>query len=274
MKIVEKIKEMFRNIKNIGKKTPKVLAAGAAVATIGLATGSGGNKDVEVDKNVKVEQENDYKNSLKVLPGNLGKEINEKMEQNVIEAEVNKVNDEDTLLRLFKNEFIEDYEKKTGDTSLSTENIELWERTQSRVYVDENTGTVITHGGEPAMTEQKLEEHGVNYYTIEDVEIYEINKKDGEVIDCGALVDGKLKEAMLSRDLFTDKQYLGILTTEKFEKMIPIVFEWRKFIEQESELGITRSKNEMIKILKEYEYGFKNENQQLASESNDGLEHE
>ncbi len=272
MKIVEKIKEMLKNIKNIGKKAPKTIAAGATIATIGLTTtGCGGNQDIDVDKNVKVEQENDYKNSLKVLPGNLGKEINQKMEQNVMEAEVSKINDIDTLLRFIKNEFLEDYEKKTGDDSLTTDDLEIWERTQDRAYVDENTETMITHGDEPAVTEQKLAEHGVSYYDIEDVKIYEINKKDGDVIDCAALVDGKLKEAILSRDLFTDKQYAGILTTEKFEKMIPIVFEWRKFIQQESELGITKSKNEMIKILKEYEYGFKNENQELASDKEDGL---
>ena len=268
MKILEKIKEIF---KNMGKKTPKTLAAGAAIVTVGLSAGSATNKDVVVDKNVKVEQENDFKNSLKALPGVLGKEINEKMEQNFIETEVNQIIDIDTLLRFVKNLFIEDYEKKTGDTSLSTENIEIWEKTQDRVYVDAETGLMITHGDDPALTMQKLEEHGVSYDEEENVKIYEIKKKDGEVIDCGALVDEKLEKAILGKDLFTDKEYAGILTTEKLGRIVPIVFECRKFMEEESELGVTRTKNEMIKILKEYVYEYKNENQEKVTEIDDGM---
>ena len=275
MKIVEKIKEMFKNIKNMGKKTPKVLAAGVTLATIGLATNAGGNQDIDVDKNVKVEQENDFKNSMKVIPGNIVKVINQKTEEDRIKAikeEVEEINDVDTVLKLLKNEFIEDYEKRTGDTSLTTKDIEIWERTQNKVYVDSDTGLIITHGDKPAVTKQKLAEHGVNYDEKENVKIYEINTKDGQVIDCAALEGETLQEVILSRDLFTNKEYLGILTTEKFQKMIPIVFEWRKFIEQGSELGITQSKKEMIKILKEYEC--KNADQEIANENEDGFERE
>lgn len=270
MKILEPIKEM---LKKIGKKTTKTLAVGASIATIGLAAGCGENKETTVvDPNIKMaKKENPYKNNLKVLPEHLGKEIYQQIKEEVIEEKVNQIKDIDTLLRFIKDMYIEEYEKKTGDTSLTTEDIEIWERTQDRVYVDRNTEVMITHGEAPAITEQKLTEHGVSYYDKENVEIYEINKKDGEVIDCGALEDGRLKKAMLSKDLFTDKEYAGILTTEKLGTIVPKVFECRYFMERESELGVTRAKNEIIKILKKYQY--KSENQEIADKNEDGLEY-
>ncbi len=270
MKILERIQEM---LKKIGKKTTKTLAAGASIATIGLVTGCGENKETAlVDPNIKMAKEdNQYKNNLKVLPEHLGEEIYQKIEEEVIEAKVNQISDIDSLLRFIKDMYIEEYEKKTGDTSLTTKDIEIWERTQDRVYVDRNTEVMITHGEAPAITEQKLTEHGVSYYDKENIEIYEINKKDGEIIDCGALEDGRLKKAVLSKDLFTDKEYAGILTTEELGTIVPKVFECRYFMEQESQLGVTRLKKEIIKILKEYHY--KSENQEKASENTNEWEH-
>ncbi len=179
-----KARNMSKKKKNKAKsklwKRIKVILAAMGI-TIGATTVALGTHEdnLKVEKEVETENENDWKESLKVkeAPKILA-------EEQKIEEEINKLKTPEEVLEYLKNEYIEAYEKITGDKELNTGNIEIiYKKSQSYVYENIDTGEIITHGDCPAITEEILKENGVNYISHElEYPIYEIFSK-GNCID-------------------------------------------------------------------------------------------
>ena len=72
-----------------------------------------------------------------------------------IEKEINELEGKDDITKYIKNMYIEGYEKTTGDTELTTEDIKIIRSNQDYVYVTED-GQIVTHGETPLVTEEKL----------------------------------------------------------------------------------------------------------------------
>lgn len=107
---------------------------------------------------------------------------------NDIKEEVNNLENEEAVLRFLKNEYIENYEKITGDDTLTTEDITITYNYENYVYINDTTGEIITHGENIKNTTQSLQNDGVSYTTKDNVKVYKIKtKEDGKVIDCMTL---------------------------------------------------------------------------------------
>lgn len=105
-----------------------------------------------------------------------------------VEKEINELQNSEDVLNYLKNMYIEKYEQKTGDETLMTDNIKIIKSSQNYVYIDDQTGDIITHGELPELTIKALEENGISDDNIEyDVDIYRIEKNDGEIIDMMAM---------------------------------------------------------------------------------------
>jgi hypothetical protein len=171
MKIIEKLKEIF-------KKTKKALAIGGTVATIGLATGCSADKDIDTtDNNVKTE-ESSFKDDIHVDVEDL-----ETTSLNKTEEKVEELENKDDLLNFLKDLYIEEYENKTGDTTLDTSDIKIIEENNNYIYQNTQTGEFITHDELPAQTEQMMKENNISYTIKEDVDVYQVKNNDDEIID-------------------------------------------------------------------------------------------
>ena len=104
-------------------------------------------------------------------------------EQKELEAQINELQSESDVLAYLKNMYIEKYEQKTGDEKLTTEDIMIYESTENYVFEDKENNNIITHGRNPMETEESLNADGIDYNILEDVKTYDIQTKDGNIID-------------------------------------------------------------------------------------------
>lgn len=218
--------------------------------------------------NVKIEQEhskqkNVYKESLKTpIPKSSEEQI------------VDQLKDKDEVLTFLKNEYVKKREIITGNTDLKAEDIKLYDKApQDYVYINEETGQIITHGKTPYETEKKLENDGISYTTEYDYVIYRV-EKEGKVIDC--MTGG-------GQDVILGDQY-GEPCTHILSEMggvIPTGIRYALNLESGSEYDKTVTKKDFIEALEV----FKNakENQSEIQEKSvyrpdenpeEGLEHE
>ena len=115
------------------------------------------------------------------------------METNATQTKqmVDSFEDSGDVLKFLKNEYIEEYEKKKGESELTIENISFLENPQDYVYVNSNTGDFITHGDNPYETQEMLEREGIPYEIRKNVKIYEVhycpNDQD-KIIDAMSLI--------------------------------------------------------------------------------------
>ena len=75
------------------------------------------------------------------------------------EKEINALNTKEAIVAYLKNMYIEEYEKETGDTTLTTADIKIMESSQDYIYQLED-GTFVTHGQNPETTEMNMKENG------------------------------------------------------------------------------------------------------------------
>lgn len=108
----------------------------------------------------------------------------ELLELNSTEIEQNESKDD--ILRFLKNEYIENREKKRGESELTTENITFKVVPQDYVYVNTETGEIITHGESPYETMDMLEREGISYEIQKNIQMYEVLYEE-EIIDAIAL---------------------------------------------------------------------------------------
>ncbi len=85
--------------------------------------------------------------------------------------EVSSLKTKEEIMAWLKDKYIEDYEERTGDTTLTTADIEIV-GTREDVYVDETTGNMITSGKIPYDSDL-LQKDGVSY-TTKNIPLYKV----------------------------------------------------------------------------------------------------
>lgn len=250
MEIIEKIKG---KIKEIFQKTPKKIRKGIAIGTLAAtAAGTVGScsaeKDAQENNQVKVEQEN-FKDQIKY---DVEKDEKQASEPNYIER-ANQLETAEEVDEFLKDFYIERYEKKTGDTTRTTEDIEFKGKTnQDYVYVNQETGGIITHGKTPNQVEQKLKEDGISYKIQHDVDIYRVMDKDGKELEGITLQskDGKtVPVKVILGDQYDNKQDISILA--EMAMVISRGLDYEDYLEKGNKNDIAVSKAEFIKSVED-----------------------
>ncbi len=172
IKRVQGKEERKKNEKN--KKMVKTAGMLGLATAIGVSSGAISNKHSELilpEKKPVVQKEN----YVKIIPN---------MEN--IETIVDNLKTQEDVIRYLKNEYIEEYEKKMGNTDLTTQDIEILESYQNVIYRDNNTGEYITHAGNIYDTKDMMEKQGISYEEKTCVKVYEVHHGD-EIIDAMVL---------------------------------------------------------------------------------------
>ena len=261
MNIIEKIKE---KLKELFKKAKKGLAIGGTIATVGLTTGCGTGKNAKpIDNNIKIEQEKAFKEKIKynIETEKSEENTNQIIEQNSIIEQAKRLESKEDVLDFLKNMYIEQYEKITGDTSLTTADIRMYYKTYLRsTYVNKETGEMIQYGENYKQVEQKLKDEGIAYDDEENVEVYKVKNKEGKVIDCVTLgdKDGKTVPFKVTMVEQQDESYISILA--QMGTTIPYGLDYAQYLEKGNEKDIAISKRQFIKALETFESDKENEN--------------
>lgn len=167
--------------------------------------------------------------------------------------------------------YIEQYEKETGDTKRTTEDIKFKGKTnQDYIYVNQETGEMITHGEKPEETEQKLKKDGISYKRKGDIDIYKVMDKDGKGIEGITLQikDGeKVPVKVILADQYDNKKNPFILV--KMGRVVPDGLDYAKYLEKGDKDDIAVSKAQFLKVVEELESEINNQKQ-----VGEGLEHE
>ncbi len=173
----------------------------------------------------------------------------------------------ESLISYLKNMYIEELEEKTGDTSLTTEDIIL--RTASYenyVFVNRQTGEMITHGDNPMITEQKLMNDGISYDIKNNVKVYKIYDKEGKVIDCITMKEGNPIKVIVGEQYGEDSQSLLC----EMGSVIPKGLDCVEVFENKDRKKISESKAEFMKSLEEFE--LKKEKKQMLENIEEDIE--
>ena len=272
MEIIEKIKA---KIKKIFQKTPKKIRKGIAIGTLAAATvtsvtaSSKAEEETQKANQVKVEQEN-FKDQIKY---DVEKDEKQASEPNNVER-ANQLETEEEVEEFLKDIYIEQYEKKTGDTTRTTEDIEFkGKKNQDYVYVNQETGEIITHGKTPNQVEQKLKKDGISYKIQHDVDIYRVMDKDGKELE-GITLQRKDEETVpvkvILGDQYDNKQDTCILA--EMGLVIKYGTDYEKYLKKGNKNDIADSKAKFIKAVEDFESIVHVGN--VIQNPEEGLEHE
>lgn len=175
--------------KNAAKARRRVLI-GALVGVIGIGgplllnsgekTTEGITVNVETNGKENENKESEKQDSAKTFRNEIAEAA--KVEETEREDEEITIASEAQLLQYLKNEYIEEYEKATGDTELTTADIEMMRANQDYVMLTED-GVVVTHGATPDVVRSKLEKDGRGYSIEYEQQVYYIKEKNGDVFD-------------------------------------------------------------------------------------------
>ena len=129
-----------------------------------------------------------------------------------IEEIVGSLENKDEVLRFLKNMYLEKREQQIGDDTLTTEDITITENYENYIYEDIDTGNMYLHGAKPAEIEEKLENQGINWDTKDNIKVYKVETKEGNVLDCITFIskdgesvpvpvhiDGQYNESVLAK---------------------------------------------------------------------------
>ncbi len=173
----------------------------------------------------------------------------------------------ESLISYLKNMYIEQLEEKTGDTSLTTEDIILSTASyESYVFVNRQTGEMITHGDNPMITEQKLMNDGISYDIKNNVKVYKIYDKEGKVIDCITMKEGNPIKVIVGEQYGEDSQSLLC----EMGSVIPKGLDCVEVFENKDRKKISESKAEFMKSLEEFE--LKKEKKQMLENIEEDIE--
>ncbi len=281
MNIIEKIKGFF---KRFGKNAPKALAAGATIATVGLATGCGADKEpAKLDNNVKVEEAIDFEKETKNEATNFKEGLKydvtanqeHKKDLNEMIEEIDELQTEEELLSFLKDMYIENYEQITGDTTRTTEDIKMYSVNQDYVFVNNETEEITTHGEQPNETKRKLDNAGISYDTKYNVKTYEVRKPikaaEGNIIDETVIDSAMIKNGQPVKVIPGDnygQPYISVL--DKMGTTIPRGLDYLKYIEKGDEFSKGISKDRFREAVKELEISKENQTLETQKQSEYG----
>lgn len=174
------------------------------------------------------------------------------------EKEINALNTKEAIVAYLKNMYIEEYEKETGDTTLTTADIKIMESSQDYLYQLED-GTFVTHGQNPETTEMNMQENGEKYstYTNENGSAIESNvyairlSENNKILDM--ITDKDLKRTIPGDNYLEMKDYNSIL--EKMGNVVSKSYSLMNVVGAEniSQATVDNYKKELLKAVKKYQ---------------------
>ena len=174
------------------------------------------------------------------------------------EKEINALNTKEAIVAYLKNMYIEEYEKETGDTTLTTADIKIMESSQDYLYQLED-GTFVTHGQNPETTEMNMQENGEKYstYTDENGSAIESNvyairlSENNKILDM--ITDKDLKRTIPGDNYLEMKDYNSIL--EKMGNVVSKSYNLMNVVGDEniSQATVDNNKKELLKAVKKYQ---------------------
>ena len=174
------------------------------------------------------------------------------------EKEINALNTKEAIVAYLKNMYIEEYEKETGDTTLTTADIKIIESSQDYIYQLED-GTFVTHGQNPETTEMNMKENGEEYstYTNEKGTVIESNvysvrlNENDKILDMITKKD--LKRTIPGDNYLEMKDYNSIL--EKMGNVVSKSYSLMNVVGAEniSQATVDNYKKELLKAVKKYQ---------------------
>lgn len=200
--------------------------------------------------------------------------LDEETVEDKIEKTVKKMESFEEVETFLKNAFVGIYEMQTGDTTLTTADIEFCrgENPQSYIYVDKESGDLITHGNDILETEKKLLDNNISLDRIQDVNIYRVkNVRDESTIDAIARINNEYKKVIEGEQYGENKQ-LNVSILEQMGEIVPKALRYGRNLDvegiSETDMAIVRRdfENAILKVIKD------EKNQDLASEIEEGFE--
>ena len=196
------------------------------------------------------------------------------------EKEINALNTKEAIVAYLKNMYIEEYEKETGDTTLTTADIKIMESSQDYIYQLED-GTFVTHGQNPETTEMNMKENGEEYstYTNEkgtaiESNVYAIRlSENNKILDM--ITDKDLKRTIPGDNYLEMKDYNSIL--EKMGNVVSKSYNLMNVVGDEniSQATVDNYKKELLKAVKKYQIdniGQTQDTTQQDVQKDDGME--
>lgn len=229
------------------------------------------NKDNQIESTESENEVKDFKEKYKVSESN--------MQLNSIEQEVDNLETKDDVLKFIKDRYIENYEQQTGDTTLTTKDIEITPSHENYVYIDESTGEIITHGENPYETEAELDENGVSYSVDNDgIRTYKVwkldkeNQDNKEVMDCMTVENGERVRVIPGESYSEMKDYKSVLAEMSPEewKVISTALDYHSNFNNDKEIEKEKFKNRLIEALKAEQEA----KQEQTNQTNRGIEDE
>ena len=196
------------------------------------------------------------------------------------EKEINALNTKEAIVAYLKNMYIEEYEKETGDTTLTTADIKIMESSQDYIYQLED-GTFVTHGQNPETTEMNMKENGEEYstYTNEkgtaiESNVYSVRlNENNKILDM--ITDKDLKRTIPGDNYLEMKDYNSIL--EKMGNVVSKSYSLMNVVGAEniSQATVDNYKKELLKAVKKYQIdniGQTQDTTQQDVQKDDGME--
>ena len=196
------------------------------------------------------------------------------------EKEINALNTKEAIVAYLKNMYIEEYEKETGDTTLTTADIKIMESSQDYIYQLED-GTFITHGQNPETTEMNMKENGEEYstYTNEkgtaiESNVYSVRLNENDKI-LDMITEKDLKRTIPGDNYLEMKDYNSIL--EKMGNVVSKSYSLMNVVGAEniSQATVDNYKKELLKAVKKYQIdniGKTQDTTQQDVQKDDGME--
>lgn len=196
------------------------------------------------------------------------------------EKEINALNTKEAIVAYLKNMYIEEYEKETGDTALTTADIKIMESSQDYLYQLED-GTFVTHGQNPETTEMNMKENGEEYstYTNEkgtaiESNVYSVRLNENDKI-LDMITEKDLKRTIPGDNYLEMKDYNSIL--EKMGNVVSKSYSLMNVVGAEniSQATVDNYKKELLKAVKKYQIdniGQTQDTTQQDVQKDDGME--
>ena len=174
-----------------------------------------GNEQNRVKTENLQNTKDEWRNSIKVDDKDYT--IETEKEESIEEKEINELESKEDVLNYFKNMYIEEYEKATGDDKLTTADIQIQTSSQNYVY-ELDDGTIVTHGDLPANTESAIKNDGHEYTDLQNKLVYKVSRvDDGTVLDAATANGDEMRKVVIGDKYSEMKDYDSILS-----KMGPI----------------------------------------------------
>ncbi len=245
--------EKHKIVKKVARRT-KIATFGVTLSALLAIAGverykalPDGNEQNRVKTENLQNTKDEWRNSIKVDDKDYT--IETEKEESIEEKEINELESKEDVLNYFKNMYIEEYEKATGDDKLTTADIQIQTSSQNYVY-ELDDGTIVTHGDLPANTESAITNDGHEYTDLQNKLVYRVSRvEDGTVLDAVMSTGDEMRKVIIGDKYSEMKDYESILS-----KMGPItrdVYELMSSIE-DTRVDSTSKKANLLEHVLDY----------------------